>query len=122
MSFSVVIFPAEPEVGGYVGVCVEKWLAVQGRTLEDVHYNMEVVLAAQVHLDLEAGQEPLAQVPVTPVRYRKAYMKSEKALDFECLEFSFEAANDPSWAFVRGPRHYRYTDERPEEPPLPWPF
>lgn len=124
MSFSIVIFPAEPEVGGYVGACVEKHLVVQADTIEEIPTHMESILASHAWLDAQDGRELFAMVPDAPQKFRKAFMKSERALDFKCLEYTFEVANDTAISekanAVRGPRYYRYTDERPPQEDVWW--
>ena len=120
MSICVVVFPA-PGVGGFVGVCVEKDIATQGDTLDDVHYNMECVLATHALLDAEAGCAPLSTLPDAPKRHRLAFMRAERRLAFECLEIDFPDASDmvrERARSIRGPRHYRYTKT---PPPCPWP-
>lgn len=124
MSFSVVIFPAESGYEGFVAMCIEKYIAVQGKSLEDCHYEMECVLATHVALDLENGQEPLENIPSSPRKFRKAFMDAETDLGFGPLSFHFGAANDTEVSksateITSGPRHYRYTDKRPPED-YPW--
>lgn len=122
MNLCVVIFPATPEVGGFVGVCVEKHIATQGPTLTHVHMNMEVSFATYAVMDVEEGYELLSRLPDSPRVYREAFMKAPEKLDFECIEMEFEdtTLEDQEKANeIRGPRHYRYTDQAPPPPPVP---
>lgn len=121
MSICVVVFPAER--GWFVAACVEHDIVTQGRTIEDVHYNMEMALYVHVLLDVEQGLPPLSTTPQAPAAYRRAFMAAETDLRMGPLGFRGGPANDTpvteeTRAAMTAPRHYRYTDRRPPCPPI----
>ncbi len=57
------------EQGSWVGQILEYDIAAQGSKLDEVQYELMRTLMAHIALDVEAGREPLENLPPAPQHY-----------------------------------------------------
>lgn len=82
MPFSILIL-ARP--GQFVAQCVEKDIAVQASSLEELRYQFFATLFTHAFYDKQNGREPLADIPPAPAKFKRLF---EKAMALASDEFS----------------------------------
>lgn len=64
----------------WVAQCLEHDIAAQGKTLDEVQNKFHQTFIGQVILDLEAGKQPLKNVPKAPAEFLKMFENSSHRL------------------------------------------
>ncbi len=59
----------------YVCQCVEKDIAAQGATVDEMLTDLLITLQGQIEWDRELGIEPLSQTPAAPDCYRRIWQE-----------------------------------------------
>lgn len=65
----------------HVAQCLEWDLATQARTKEDLHYEVQRLLIAQVDAAKRTGREPFENLPAAPLRYHRMWASAVEELE-----------------------------------------
>jgi predicted RNase H-like HicB family nuclease len=81
---SAIVFQDD---GWWAAQCLEYDLAAQARTLSDLRYELQRVIATHVAASDELGQEPFETLKPAPQKYWDMYMAAQIRLEADDLPF-----------------------------------
>lgn len=76
------------EEGVWVVLCLEHYIASQGRNILEALTDLVMTIEAEILFDEEQGNEPLKRIPAAPHKYQSLYR--EGMLMFNTLPSDFE--------------------------------
>ncbi len=85
------------ENDSWVGQCLERDMAAQGKTLSDAKDALKRAIAGQIFIDAMGDKEPLGAMQPAPAFYQTKFAKAERlkfAIEFESLVANTTATID----------------------------